>query len=228
MHISNAEFDKLLVTALYRAAELDYCTVPTDDELDALVQPSLRFSRRINALLKDQHRYIRNHRRPVYMKVLRAAAAILIAFTVLLGTAMAVSPTVRAAVVNFVRSWFEDRTIYQTPERNLGKIWIFEYIPEGFELYEDISNEIQALYIYIDSVGTTISISISTGRQGVDNEHSFFSQTIINGNAADVYESYDSQYPNMVIMFDDREGVFITLVSEIEIDELIKIAENIK
>ena len=118
MKISDAEFDILLTKAIYRAAKLDYCAAPTDDELDEIIHPSLRFRRRLKAMLSNHGRYIRSYRRPIYLRVLRTAAIFLIAFTVLLGAAMAVSPTVRAAVTDFVRSWFEDRTIYQTSDTN--------------------------------------------------------------------------------------------------------------
>jgi hypothetical protein len=228
MKISDAEFDILLTKAIYRAAKLDYCAAPTDDELDEIIHPSLRFRRRLKAMLSNHGRYIRSYRRPIYLRVLRTAAIFLIAFTVLLGAAMAVSPTVRAAVTDFVRSWFEDRTIYQTSGHELDREWVFEYIPEGFELSDRIINEIKQFSVYQDSNGVYIFIIISSGKQTIDNEHSDFYQTRINGKAADIYESNVRAYPNTVLVYDDRSDVFITLVSEIDIDEIIKIAEHIK
>jgi len=104
--MTNEEFDKLLTASLYRAVELDYADMPSAAELDKIVQPSENFERKMKAVLQNPKKSVKNRQRPIYYKILRTAAAVLITFTVLLGTAMAVSPTVRAAVIDFVRTWF--------------------------------------------------------------------------------------------------------------------------
>jgi hypothetical protein len=228
MRIDDASFDKLLTVALYRAAELDYGDIPSDDELDSTIQPSLRFQRKMRNLLRNPNRHIRNQRRPIYMRVMRNAAAVFIVFTVLLGAAMAASPTVRAAVVSFVRTWFEDRTEYQSPERGLSREWTFCYIPSGFELIEEFKNELQQLYVYQNVDSTTLSITITSGKLAVDNEHSDFYHVVIDGNTVDVYESNNKEYPSIIVVYNEAYRVFITLVSEIEINELIKVTENIE
>lgn len=228
MRIDDAQFDELLTAALYRADELDYYDMPSDEELEQLVQPSPRFQRKMKSLLRDPNRYIRSRRLPIYVKVMRSAAAVFIVLTLLLGSAMAVSPTVRAAVVNFVRTWFEDRTVYQTPDHVLDKEWTFGFIPEGFKLIDAIETELHLLYIYQNDHALILSITVSREKQVVDNEHSVFSQTVLSGRSADIYESIDPQYPSIIVIFDELSGVFITLVSEIDVGELIRIAENIE
>jgi hypothetical protein len=229
MRINDDNFDKLLTSALYRAAELDYGDMPSDEELEMTVQPSQRFRRKMKNLLRNPRRHIRSQRRPVYLKVLRSAAAVFIALTILFGAAMAASPTVRAAVVGFFRTWLEDRTIYEIPTRDLDSEWTFGYIPEGFELVEKLLMEFQQhVYIYQNSDSARIGIVISSGKQIVDNEHSDFYQITINGNPADVYETNDPLHPSIVVMYDKANGVFITFNAEIEISEIIKIAENIE
>jgi hypothetical protein len=226
MRTDETNFDKLLTSALCRAAELDYEDMPGDDELDIMVQPSQRFQRKMKNLLRNPRRHIRNQRRPIYLKVLRNAAAVFLAVMVLLGAAMAVSPTVRAAVVDFVRIWLSDRTRYETPYRDLDCEWTFGYIPEGFELVEKHINELTHFYVYEKSDSTLLFISVSSGAQVVDNEHSDFHHTTINGNPSDIYVTNDPLYPSIVVMYDKTNGVFITFISEIEISEIIKIAEN--
>ena len=228
MHISDDIFDELLTAALYRAVELDCADLPSDEELDRLVQPSSRFTRRMNELLRNPNRYLRNHRRPVYIKALRIAASLAVTFTILIGAAIAVSPTVRAAVFGFVRTWFSDRTVYQPVELASHRGWTFSYIPSGFELTEDIETDLKSLFVYQNSGGMMITINILNGKQAIDNEHSAFSYRIINGRTVDIYESNDEKYPNVIAVYDEETGDFITIYSEIEIGELIKIAENIK
>jgi len=226
--MDNANFDKLLTDALYRAAELEYMEKPTNDVLDKKNQPSKQFKKKITIMLRNPQSYIRNLKRPVYLRVIRAAAVVLIAFTVLFGTTMAVSPTVRAAVVAFVRTWFEDRTIYQIPDRELNEGLTFGYIPEGFVLVEEIDLDLQLIYVFQDIDSTIIYITVSSGSLTIDNEDSFYYRTTINGFPAEVYESTDDEKPSVLVVHKENTGIFITLVSKINTSELIKIAENIE
>jgi len=225
---NDAEFDKLLTSALYRAAELDYIDSLSDEELEREVQPSPRFKRRMGALLRNPNRYARAQRRPLYLKVLRSAAAVFVAITVLFSGAMAVSPTVRAAVVSFVRTWYEDRTEYEIPLRVLDEEWTFGYIPEGYELTDEFLTDLQMVYFYKNVHADRIMIAISSGKQIVDNEHSDFRSTTINGHATDIYESNDPDYPSFLVMHDEVSGVFITILADVDDVDIIRIAENIR
>jgi hypothetical protein len=224
---TDEEFDELLTAALYRAADLDYEDIPSDEELDELIQPSPRFQRRMKALLRNPNRYVRRMHQPAYLKILRSAAAVFIAFTILLGGAMTVSSTVRAAVIDFVRSWFDDRTEYWTPTHEISKEWVFGYIPDGFNLIfqEDF---LQIIRVYQRDDSVKLSITVTTGRSIVDNEHSIFYETEINGRAADIYESNDPMYQSIIVLHDEASDEIITIISDIALSELIKIAEGIE
>ena len=229
MEIDDAKFDNLMTIALYRAAELDYADTPSDEALEQTVQPSPRFLRRMNALLGNPHRYIRSQRRPAYIKAMRIAAAVVISFAVLLGASMAVSPTVRAGVFSFVRSWFEDRTAYtSTNGKELGK-WEFGYIPEGFELVLSDERGMSSTYIYENSDSVIIMIEIAAGgKKSIDNEHAEIYQIKINGRDADVYESNDPGSPNGIVLLDDVSGNIISVISHADLNETMRIAENIR
>jgi len=228
LSIDDAIFEELLTSALYRASELDYEDMPSDKELNRTVRPSLRFKRKMNVLLRSPVKHDSNQRRPIYFRVLQTAAAVIVAFTVLLGATMAVSPTVRAAVIDFVRSWFEDRTEYWTPDGPLEGNWRFNYIPAGFTLADEMVNELQIFRVFENEASDRIFIAISAGKTVIDNEHSVFYSTVIKGHDADIYESSDPQYPSIVMIHDAAAGVFITISAEVDLGELIKIAENIE
>ena len=227
MRMTDAEFEVLLAAAVNRAAELDYAEIPSDDEIDKFIQPSAQAQQKMKALLRDPNRYVRSLHRPIYLKAMRFAASFLMTLLVLLGATMAVSPTARAAVVDFVRSWFEDRTVYETPDRDLHSEWGFGYIPEGFELIDKFQTEVHILYIYQDETASLLTITVSREKQVVDNEHSEFYQVTINERLSDIYESNDPLYPSMIIIYDESSGLFVTLVSDLDITELIMIAESI-
>jgi hypothetical protein len=230
VHISDAEFDELLTAALYRAAEFDEMDTPSDEELEELVQPSLLLQRKMNRLLRNPRAYVRKQRRPISVNIIRIAAAFIVLFTVLLGAAMAVSPTVRATVVNLIRSWLYDRTIYQVPPHNLvlAREWTFEYIPDGFELIEQRATEHHRLFVWENYDPTEILITITTGNLIVGSEHSDIYTTVINGKVTDVYVSNDIEYGNTIVMHDNVNEVLVSLASYIDLDELIKIAEGIR
>ena len=227
MSISDEEFEMLLTAALHRANELDFNEIPSDEELHRIIQPSPRFLRKKRAFLRNPNKYIRNEQRPIYLKVLQNVAAIFIVLTILLGATMLVSPTVRASVIDFVKSWFEDRTEYWTPEEGANYNWSFGYIPTGFELTTHQVHETDSFYIYQNSDAMPITIMVSRGKHVIDNEHSVYYQIKINNWVADIYESTDPEYSNRVMLYDDTAGVVISVTSMIIIDELIKIVENI-
>ena len=226
--MNDAEFEELLTAAAIRAGELDYLAdMPSDAELKRINNPSPGFQRRMRAMLRNPRGYVRKLHKPVYLRVLRTAAAIFITFVILLGAAMVVSPTVRAAVIGFVSSWFEDRTEYKTPDGIVGTGWMFGYTPDGFTLSQTMDNQLQVVRVYTNDKSETIMITITTGQGIVDNEHSTFYQSAINGRVADIYEATVVNQNNIIVMYDDSEGVNITLTSSINIDELIRVAEGI-
>jgi len=221
------EFEAMLAPALDRAAELDYLDKLAASGCERLVEPPPQAQRRMRAMLRNPSAFARRLRRPLYLRVLRTAAVIILTCALLLGAAMAVSPTVRAAVIDFVSSWFSDRTQYNVPDGTVGTGWTFGYIPDGFELVDSMETDIQINRVYINDKSQGFIIAISTGQEVIDNEHSDFYQTSINGRAADIYEATSEDQNNMIVMYDDSAGVTITLTSVIGVDELIKIAEGI-
>jgi len=225
--IDDAVFEERLKAALIRAAELDYGNKPSDEELERTVHPSPRLERRMKALLRNPRRYVRSRRKPIYLKVLQTAASVAVALAVLLATAMAVSPTVRAAVVGFVRSWFSDRVIYETQPTVIEGEFTFGYIPVGFELVDTIRTDHYIRYTYSNSDSTPITITVSNGKHELDNEHSDYVQTTIGDCITDVYKSNDPLYPNIIVIYMDANKAIVDIISQVDLDELTKIAENI-
>jgi hypothetical protein len=202
IRIDDTEFDARLTAALYRAAELDYEEQFGGD-------------------------YVRNRRRPPHMRAFRNAAAVFAMVAVLFGATLAVSPTVRAAVSNFTRSWFADRTRYTVTGPDVIGEWTFGYIPEGFELVHEADSELSIFHVYENEKAELVIISISAESTIVDNEHYDFYQMTVSGYPTDVYESNDPLYPNMLVVYKGEEAVIIAIISEIDVNELIKIAEGI-
>ena len=220
-------FEKLVTAALYRAAELDEIEAQSNVSWESIT-PSPRMQRRMKAMLRNPSAYVRNLRRPMYKKIMRVAASFLVTITILFSAAIAISPTARAAVVNFVRTWLEDRTIYHVPQQNLDRDWSFGYIPDGFEPIIEINDEHQRVFAWEDENLSAIFVSITTGNTIVDNEHYKFHTSFLNGNITDIYESIDEEHPNMIVIHDNQYDVLITIWAYLEISIITKIAENIR
>ena len=75
--------------------------------------PSARHDRQIRSMLADPIRWAHRRTRPVWKSVLQRVAVILLVFTLSLGSLMAVSPTVRAAVVCWAVEWYENHVTYR-------------------------------------------------------------------------------------------------------------------
>ena len=55
-------------------------------------------------MLADPNKWCKEHLKPVWKRVVQQAACFFLILLVGLGSAMAISPTVRAAVINFVKN----------------------------------------------------------------------------------------------------------------------------
>jgi hypothetical protein len=225
--MTDIEFDRLLTRALWLAAEEDYDLDGLPEDVIAVPAKS---KRKIRAMLRNPIAYVRRRRRPIYIRALRTAAVILLALSVAFGAVMAV-PSARAAIIDFVRTWFGDRAEYTTlgaPDTTLGE-WKIGYIPEGFEPVAKGNDGLIAFAEYSDNNSMRLSVDIynHSGTLTLDNEHSDFRQTEINGQPADIYESNDAEYFNHIVIYAADENVIIKLSSELEISELIKIAASI-
>ena len=89
-------------------------------------------------LLADPFGWAKRMARPVWKRAARTAACVLLACLVTLGGLMAVSPTVRAAVLGWLHQVQEDLVTFINPERTAAEDapggWRLSEVPEGFVL----------------------------------------------------------------------------------------------
>ena len=77
-------------------------------------KPTHHYQRQIAAMLSDPLKWAQKRARgPLWKNVAQKAAVILLVFSLSLGSLMAVSPTVRAAVVRWVTEWYETHIVYR-------------------------------------------------------------------------------------------------------------------
>lgn len=108
--MTDQELDSMMKRVL-----LDALKVEWEEKIDALpaLQLSARRQRSTREMLADPLGWARKRARPVWKKALQRVAAVLIVCSLTLGSLMAISPTVRAAVIRWVTEWYETHVVYR-------------------------------------------------------------------------------------------------------------------
>ena len=130
--MTDRELDRMMQHVLLDAIKRD-CEKETDDV--PAFKPTRHYQRQIAAMLKDPLKWERRRARPLWKNVAQKAAVILLVFSLSLGSLMAVSPTVRAAVVRWVTEWYETHIVYRySGEQIIGEMPQYEItdLPEGY------------------------------------------------------------------------------------------------
>jgi len=170
--MTDQELDRLMRRVLLDAIELE------ENERDAgepvAFTPSRAHRRQMRAMLRDPLRWAKNKTRPLWQKVLRSAAVVLLAFSVGFGGVLAVSPSARAAVLRWLTTWYERHVIYDYyGEEQSEKLPLYEitWLPEGF--VESVDERIEwqsSVHIIYRKIGdeenSIISMSYSYMQDG--------------------------------------------------------------
>ena len=138
--MTDQELDTLMRRVLLDSLKLDL-EGATGNELP--FEPTPRYQRQMTAMLADPLKWARKRARPVWKRVIQKVAVILLVFSLSLGSLMAISPTVRAAVVRWVVEWYETHITYRySGEQITDEMPRYEIadLPEGY--IEDESKRI--------------------------------------------------------------------------------------
>lgn len=138
--MTDQELDRLMRRVLLDSME-------RREDTEAVVPaftPSARHDRQIRSMLADPIRWAHRRTRPVWKRVLQRVAVILLVFTLSLGSLMAISPTVRAAVVRWAVEWYENHVTYRYSGNAIAQDmpqYEITALPEGY--VEDASLRIE-------------------------------------------------------------------------------------
>lgn len=227
----NASFDTLLGSALMEANWREYGPFWAETEKPQFSPKYLRWRTR---LLADPFAWAKKQMRPLWMRAARMAACLLLVSGLALGSLMAVSPTVRAAVLNWLREISGSQMTYSTQQTANTQIlpsnWRITWLPDGWELenmttitqrYEGPARQgtlTYACYPAGDSEMTTNvddTADVDTVRQTIT----------VQGCQADYYESEKYR----VLLWENEEGFLFMLRSSTALDQeaFLKIAQSI-
>ena len=233
--MTDAEFEDMVRSALLEATRREYAHILEADDLPA-PDYSPRFLRWQEKFLADPFGYVKRKARPLWKKVGRAAACLLVAAGVAFGGVLVFSPQARAWVAQVIAEWRETHTKFTftgepRPGADVG-VWRPSYVPDGFEEIDRLDLERVGYIVYEDSDGVSIRFTYrllnGSGSFSNDNEHSDYYQTTINGNPADLFISTQAGKRSFLIWSDEDVGTAYKLSSEIDYNELITMAESVE
>lgn len=167
--MTDRELDRMMQHVLLDAIKRD-CEKETDDV--PAFKPTHHYQRQIAAMLSDPLKWAQKRARPLWKNVAQKAAVILLVFSLSLGSLMAVSPTVRAAVVRWVTEWYETHIVYRySGEQITGEMPRYEIseLPQGYtETIRDVY-EAAVSVVYESPSGSMICLDYTYMQQGAAN-----------------------------------------------------------
>lgn len=193
---------------------------------------SQEFLSSMDVLLQKEEK--RRHHAAAFRRCIAALLSIAIGLSLFLG----LNPEAQAAAIRWAKktalgqtvfSFFED-TEPALPEYRL--MWL----PEGMELVNEISASDCNLLYYADPNNSSRSFTIQCALMDSDaaliishDKSQYNIQPIlINNHSGELYSSTDSSSSNGLVWFDDTAGVSFTIISYLDTDVILHIAEGIE
>lgn len=218
--------DAMLQAAAGEAERFLLTTLPSGE---AQEHPfSSRFERKMAKLI---HRV--NH--PVRYQVMRSVAAIVFVLLTLFGAVLAVSPEVRARVIDWVRRTVSSFSQYEshTPiDPGTRYVYVLPEIPKGYALLTTIEKEDGQTNLYLNQAGSGLQFSYIYSGDGnslfVEAEDYDISAAAVGQCPADVYIARNSGETNVIVWEDPSEGVLFYISAMLDEPALIKLAESVE
>lgn len=167
--MTDRELDRMMQHVLLDAIKRD-CEKETDDV--PAFKPTHHYQRQIAAMLSDPLKWAQKRARPLWKNVAQKIAVILLVFSLSLGSLMAVSPTVRAAVVRWVTEWYETHIVYRYSGEDIsGEMPQYEIsgLPQDYtEIIRDVY-EASVSVVYESPSGDMICFDYTYMQQGAAN-----------------------------------------------------------
>ena len=230
--MAEKSFDALVRQALLDAAWQEYGAAWEAAEEPDFSPEYLRWRTR---LLADPFAWMKKRMRPLWLKILRTAACLVLACAVVLGSLMAVSPSVRAAVLYWLREISGNLMTYSADARAqadaLPSNWHITWLPEGWELRDMTRNTWKyagpagqgsltyACYVPEDA-------ELITNVDDTEDAGSARETVQVQGYRGDYYES--GKY--RVLLWENEAGYLFMLRTStaMEKDVFLKIAESVE
>lgn len=233
--MTDRELDRMMQHVLLDAIKRD-CEKETDDV--PAFKPTLRYQRQMAAMLSDPLKWAQKRARPLWKNVAQKIAVILLVFSLSLGSLMAVSPTVRAAVVRWVTEWYETHVVYRfSGEQIADEMPQYEVtdLPEGYAETERVewpsyvsiiyqnANDENASWIYLQYIYMQQGASSNFGIENAD-----IIPVTVNGLEGQLYLTRDTEGADSTITWIvPDENMLFAVSAALNANDILHIAESV-
>ena len=233
--MTDQELDTLMRRVLLDSLKLDAESTASGE---LAFEPTPRYQRQMAAMVKDPLKWERRRARPLWKNVAQKAAVILLVFSLSLGSLMAVSPTVRAAVVRWVTEWYETHVVYRfSGEQLSGEMPQYEItnLPEGYVEDERVdwptyisiiyrkANDENAPWIYLRYVYMQQGTVNNIGTEGAD-----IIPVTVNGIEGQLYLARNPDESDSTITWiDPDKNIAFIVDAALDADSILHIAESV-
>lgn len=217
--MSSEEELKEIVTKIH---ELELQSIPDNDVLKEKYTLSDTFYAKMERLIKKHER---NEKRKSRRRFIAAASVVII---ILFSVS---NPRYIVKACENIMRWFEDHVeIHFREESDTGQIpeYHLNYVPEGYELEQNIYYEISGLQVYWkEDELLTFEYSVSSGDICVDNEEMEYIQLKTeNGETIHYFKALDDKASSITWLSNDGDVMF-TIVGKLAEEELLEMQKNI-
>ena len=231
--MTDRELDRMMQHVLLDAIKRD-CEKETDDV--PAFKPTRHYQRQIAAMLKDPLKWERRRARPLWKNVAQKAAVILLVFSLSLGSLMAVSPTVRAAVVRWVTEWYETHIVYRySGEQITGEMPQYEItdLPEGYIEDERVNWPSYVSVVYQNKdTGKTIYLDCTFMQQGSASDYVTDGVEVVpvtvNGLSGQLFltDDWENKW-NTITWIDAERNLQFEIDANVNRDVILHMAESV-
>jgi len=231
-HIMNSRkeaiFEALLKIAANESLLREAEALPSSEELGELYKPSAAMDKKIRKMIA---RAERAKKRKIIFKTAQTITAVFAVVLILSSVALLSIEASRNYIFNTIIEWQESHTSFefsQDDNSNTFDKYPFSYIPEGFTLQNSSENENMKALFFSDESGQQIVFQQTLAESSildVDNENKHYRIVNINGMDVYLFESTSKGDDNILIWQED--DIAFELISSININQLIEIAENV-
>lgn len=228
--MTDQELDSLMRRVLMDAIRKD--EEDAIDKADPFI-PSRKHQRQMKEMLADPLKWMRNKTKPVWKQLVQKIAVVLLIASVSLGGMVAVSPTVRAAVIRWVTEWYETHIVYFfSGDANSEELLKYEIanIPEPFVETDRIENLSSVSIFYEDNCGGVICFDYFYMHQGAALIVTTDDNVIaidVNGNQGQLFLPTETKNTTTIVWFDSLSNVQFTIDSTLNREVVIDMAESV-
>lgn len=229
--MTDEELDGFLHRALLDALQLEW-----SDFLENAppVETSKHYRHQMRKMVANPLAWYRKKTRPIWKKAFRAVAAILIICSVAFGTLMAASPSARAAVLQWVREWYDTHIVY----RYSGEVSSSEMpqygiaaLPNGYVEVDRSGFTDYVCVTYQNKDGKALYLDYLLMHQGSVSDFvtddMVVSDIIVNGYTGQLFLSQIPEQTNAITWADSDNNIQFTVDGFADEADLLHMAESV-